>query len=143
MDNKEKVIKANRKNEHIACQNAMEFYLAVGQLMYFYCSRSQAQKLHYDVLWRGIASAKSVEDIKKEQRKHFQKYAYDIDTDNSRFNKMLSIVSSYEPEVEEPINLDALFYGFATSNIIYYKDEDKDAKGKEKNKEAADNEEGK
>lgn len=125
---KEKVLKTNRKNEHIACRNAMEFYLAVGQLLYYYFSRSQAQKLHYDVLWRGIASAKSVEDIKKEQFKHFQKYAYDIDIDNPRFNNMLSIVSSYKPEEEEPINLDALFYGFAASNIIYYKDEDKNAK---------------
>jgi len=121
---KEKILKTNNKKEHIACQNAMEFYLAVGQLLNFYFSRSQAQKLHYDVLWRGIAAAKSVEDIKKEQRKHFQKYAYDIDTENSSFNNMLSIVSSYQPETEEPINLDALIYGFATSRII----EDNDAK---------------
>ncbi|ACV63758.1 hypothetical protein Dtox_3005 [Desulfofarcimen acetoxidans DSM 771] len=132
---KEKVLKTDSK-EYIACQSSMEFYLAVGQLLYYYFSLSEAQKLHYDVLWRGIASAKSVEDIKREHRKHFQKYAYAIDTDNSRFNNMLSIVSSYESKEEESINLDALFYGFASSSIIYYKDKDKDKKGNEKNKEA-------
>jgi CRISPR-associated protein Csh1 len=126
---KDKVINTDSRKEHIACQSALEFYLAAGQLLYYYFSRSQAQKLHYDVLWRGIASAKSVEDIKKEHRKHFQKYAYDIDIDNFRFNHMLSIVSSYEPEQEEPINLDALFYGFAASSIIYYTDKAKDSKG--------------
>ncbi|AGL00108.1 hypothetical protein [Desulfoscipio gibsoniae] len=140
---KEKVTKTDSKKEHVACQSAMEFYLAMGQLLYYYFSRSKAQKLHYDVLWRGIASAKSVEDVKREHRKHFQKYAYDIDIDYSRFNNMLSIVSSYEPEEEEPINLDALFYGFAANSIIYYKDKDKDTKGNENNKEAAENEKGK
>ncbi len=121
---KDKILKTDSKKEHIACQSAVEFYLAVGQLLYFYFSRSQAQKLHYDVLWRGIASAKNVADIKKEHRKHFQKYAYDINIDDYRFNSMLSIVSSYEPAEEEPINLDALFYGFAASSIIYYKNKD-------------------
>lgn len=108
----------------VACRNATEFYLAVGQLLYYYFSLSQAQTLHYDVLWRGIAAAKDTDDIKKEHRKHFQKYAYAIETTNPRFNNMLSVVSSYAPEKEEPINLDALFFGFAANNIIYYKNKE-------------------
>jgi len=119
---KEKII--NNTKEPVACQSATEFYLAVGQLLYYYFSLSQAQTLHYDVLWRGIVAAKDLEAIKTEHRKHFQKYAHAIDTSNPRFNKMLSVASSYVPEKEEPIDLDALFYGFATNNIIYYKRED-------------------
>lgn len=115
---KEKVLKTDGKKEHVACESAMEFYLAVGQILYYYFSKSEAQKLHYDVLWRGIAAAKTVEEIKKEHRKHFQKYAHAINVDNSCFNKMLSIVTSYDPQEEEAVNLDALFYGFAANNII-------------------------
>lgn len=125
---KEKVLTTDNKNKLIACQDSLEFYLAVGQILYYYFSKSAAQKLHYDVLWRGIAAAKSVEDIKKEQYKHFRKYAHAIDVDNPRFNNMLSIVSSYEPQKEESINLDALFFGFAANNIIYFTDKDKEKK---------------
>lgn len=118
---KEKVLMTK---EPVACQSATEFFLAVGQLLYYYFSLSEAQTLHYDVLWRGIAAAKDLKDIKAEHRKHFQKYAHAIDINNPRFNKMLSIASSYAPENEEPVDLDALFYGFAANNIIYFKKED-------------------
>ncbi|MEL7566487.1 MAG: hypothetical protein AAGU27_16605 [Dehalobacterium sp.] len=138
---KEKVLKTDSKKEHVACESAMEFYLAVGQILYYYFSLSAAQRLHYDVLWRGIAAAKTVEEIKKEHRKHFQKYAHAIDVDNPRFNKMLSVVTSYDPKEEESVNLDALFYGFAANNIIYFTDKDKEKKNQEKNKEAAQDEE--
>ncbi|KLU60524.1 hypothetical protein CEB3_c33750 [Peptococcaceae bacterium CEB3] len=120
---KEKVLNTEKRKESAACQNAVEFYLAVGQLLYYYFSLSEAQKLHYDVLWRGIASAKDLEGIKKEHWKYFQKYSYAIDTNNPRFNNMLSVVSSYTPEQDEPINLDALLYGFAANSIIYYKED--------------------
>lgn len=121
---KEKVLKTENRKGHLACQSAVEFYLAVGQLLYYYFSLSAAQKLHYDVLWRGVAAAGTVEDIKEEHYKHFQKYAHAIDTDNPRFNHLLSIVSSYEAEKAEPVNLDALFYGFAAGSIIYYKEKE-------------------
>lgn len=107
-----------------SCQGAVEFYLAVGQLLYYYFSLSQAQTLRYDVLWRGIAAAKDLKDIKEEYRKYFRKYAHDIDINNPRHNNMLSVASSYVPEKEEPIDLDALFYGFAADNIIYYKNKE-------------------
>ncbi len=107
-----------------SCQSAMEFYLAVGQLLYYYFSLSQAQILHYDVLLRGITVAKDLEDIKKEYLKYFNKYAYAIDYNNPRYNNMLSVASSYTPEKEEPIDLDALLYGFASKNIIYYKNKE-------------------
>lgn len=119
---KEKVLKTENRKEHVACQSPVEFYLAVGQLLYYYFSLSAAQKLHYDVLWRGVAAANTVEEIKREHLKHFRKYAYAIDLDNPRFNHLLSVVTSYEPEKGESVNLDALFYGFAASSIIYYKD---------------------
>ena len=123
-DLKAKVLNTDKNREPVTCQSNTEFCLAVGQLLYYYFSLSQAQKMQYDVLWRSVAAAKNLEDIKREQRKHFQKYAYCIDTNNSRFNNMLSIVSSYVPEKEESIDLDALFFGFATSNIIYYKNKE-------------------
>lgn len=110
--------------ETAACQSAMEFYLAVGQLLRYYFSLSQAQTLHYDVLWRGIAAAKDLKSIKEEHRKYFQKYAHVIDINSPRFNNMLSIASSYVPEKEEPIDFDALLYGFAANNIIYYKNKE-------------------
>ena len=123
-DLKAKVLNTDKNREPVACQSNTEFYLAVGQLLYYYFSLSQAQKINYDVLWRSLAAAKNLEDIKREHRKYFQKYAYSIDTNSPRFNNMLSIVSSYVPEKEEPIDLDALFYGFAASNIIYYKNKE-------------------
>lgn len=123
-DLKDKVLNTDKNREPVTCESNMEFYLALGQLLYYYFSLSQAQKMQYDVLWRSVAAAKKLEDIKKEHRKHFQKYAYSIDINNPRFNIMLSIVSSYVPEKEEPIDLDALFYGFAANNIIYYKNKE-------------------
>jgi CRISPR-associated protein Csh1 len=119
---KERVLNTQNRKEHVACRNGVEFYLAVGQLLYYYFSLSAAQKLHYDVLWRGVAAAKTAEEVKREHYKHFQKYAHAIDLDNPRFNHLLSVVTSYEPEKGEPVNLDALFYGFAASSIIYYKE---------------------
>lgn len=106
------------------CLDELEFYLAVGQLLRYFFSLSQAQALQYDVLWRGITAAKDVADIKKEYRKHFQRYAHEIKINSPRFNNMLSVASSYLPEKEGPINLDALFYGFAAESIIYYKDKE-------------------
>lgn len=123
-DLKAKVLNTDINREPVTCQSNIEFYLAVGQLFYYYFSLSQAQKINYDVLWRVVVPAKNLEDIKREHRKYFQKYAHSIDTNNPRFNNMLSIVSSYVPEKEESIDSDALFYGFAASNIIYYKNKE-------------------
>lgn len=123
-DLKAKVLNTDINKEPVTCQSNIEFYLAVGQLFYYYFSLSQAQKINYDVLWRVVVPAKNLEDIKREHRKYFQKYAHSIDTNNPRFNNMLSIVSSYVPEKEESIDSDALFYGFAASNIIYYKNKE-------------------
>ncbi|ABI69106.1 hypothetical protein [Syntrophomonas wolfei] len=114
-----------------SCENDLEFYLAVGQLLRYFFSLSQAQTLHYDVLWRGITAARDAGDIKTEYRKYFQRYAHEININNPRFNNMLSIASSYLPKKEEPINLDALFYGFAADKIIYYKDKEDDKNDKE------------
>lgn len=119
LDLKDKVLNSK---DTASCQNDLEFYLAVGQLLRYFLSLSQAQVVHYDVLWRGITGARNVGDIKKEYRKHFQRYAHEININNPRFNNMLSIASSYAYEEEGPINLDALFYSFAAENIIYYKD---------------------
>ncbi|SHK00039.1 hypothetical protein [Desulforamulus aeronauticus] len=120
---KERVLHTENRKEHIVCQSSVEFYLAVGQLFYYYFSKSAAQKLHYDVLWRAVVAASNVEEVKRENFKHFKKYGHEIDLSNPRFNHLLCVVTSYEPVEEEPINLDALFYGFAVSNIIYYKEE--------------------
>lgn len=121
---KDKVLSKN-KNEHIACQNSLEFYIAAGQILYYYFSLSEAQKMHYDVFLRGIVSAKNIQTIKDEHYKYLHKYSYAIDYNNQRFNNMLSIVTSYAPENEESIDRDALLYGFAANNIIYFKDDDK------------------
>ncbi|MGI6605592.1 MAG: hypothetical protein ACOX2X_00805 [Peptococcia bacterium] len=121
---KVKVLNTDKNREPVTCESNTEFCLAVGQLLYYYFSLSEAQKISYDVLWRIITAAKDAEGLKREQKKYFQKYAYRIDTNNPRFNNMLSIVTSYVPEKEEPADIDALLFGFVTSNIIYLKKED-------------------
>lgn len=116
---KEKVI--NRRNT-VNCQNALEFHLAVGQLIRYFFRLSEAQSVNYDELWRSIMGAKNIEDIKKEYRRLFQRYAYKININNPRFNNMITVASSYKPQQDEPVNLDALLYGFAADNIILFKE---------------------
>lgn len=132
---KDKVLDKDNK-EQIICQDSVEFYLAVGQTLYYFFSLSEAQRINYDVLWRGIVSTSNAAGVKAEHNKYFKKYAHAINIDNPRFNRLLCIVTSYAPAEEEPVNLDALLFGFAADSIIYYKDKkDNEDKSKDSDKE--------
>jgi CRISPR-associated protein Csh1 len=118
---KEKVL---AKKENAFCESKTEFYLAAGQLLRYLLSRSQAQKANYDVLLRGVLAANSAAGVKEQVNKLLTKYSYDVEITNPRFNRMLTIVNSYDVDVTEAIGLDALLCGFATESIIYFKNEE-------------------
>ncbi len=120
---KERVINAKKQEDPVTCKEPVEFYLAAGQLLYYYFSKSQAQQVNYDMLWRIAGTEKTAAGIKKEHYKYFQRYAHAINLNDPRFNYLLKLIASYEPDKEEPVNLDALFYGFAASNLIFFKEE--------------------
>lgn len=112
------------KDSNAFCENGTEFYMAAGQILNYLLSLSKAQKVTYDTLLRGVLGSATAESIKEQVNRYLLKYSYAIDTKNPRFNRMLTIVNSYDGNDGEKACIDALLCGFATDNIIYYKNKE-------------------
>lgn len=104
------------KNAEVFCNGEIEFYLASGQLLKYLFGLSKAQKMHYDVLFRGIGTSKNAEDVKEYLIQYIAKYGHAVDVGDKKFEKLLSIVTSYQGE--ETAMIDVILCGFATNNII-------------------------
>lgn len=106
------------KDGNAFCESEIEFYMAAGQILCYLISLSKAQKVTYDTLLRGVLGSATAESIKEQVNHYLLKYSYAIDTKDHQFNRMLTIVNSYDAQDGEKTCIDALLCGFATDSII-------------------------
>lgn len=109
-------------SENQVCDDDMEFYFAAGQLTRYLISLSEAQKMNYSIL-DPILNAKNAEKIKMEILGLIKRYSHAIDEKSGRVNSLISMVMGYVPEVPSVVIYDAFIAGFASKNIIYYKED--------------------
>lgn len=98
-----------------------EYYFCVGQLTYYLCSLSEADKIKQSV-YNSILKVKNNENLEKALKDLYIKYNYKIDINSTRFNKFNSMIKGYKPETK--VNTDMIICGLSVNNIIYSKKED-------------------
>jgi CRISPR-associated protein Csh1 len=118
---KEKIID-DKPGEDQQCSGDYEFYFDLGQLTKYLVSCSQAEKVNYSII-DPILNAKDSQKIKNEVIKLIKKYSYALNANSTRLNKLISMVMIYKPENATEVLYDAFLAGFASENIIYYKEE--------------------
>lgn len=119
---KQKVID-NRTIENQICESDLEFYYAAGQLVRYLISLSQAQNINYNMI-DPILNARDSNKIKKELHGLIKKYSHAISADkkSKRTDALIAMVMGYYPDNPAEVEYDALIAGFASHNIIYYKE---------------------
>jgi CRISPR-associated protein Csh1 len=120
---KKKIID-NKSDENQVCDSDIEFYFAAGQLTRYLISLSQAQKMNYSII-DPILNAKDSNKVKMEIYNLIKKYSHAIDEKSMRVNPLIALVMGYNPENPSEVIYDAFIAGFASKNIIYYKEESK------------------
>ena len=120
---KQKVVD-NKTNESQICESDIEFYYAAGQLARYLISLSQAQSINYDMV-DPILNARDSNRIKKEIYGLIKKYSHAISADkkSKRSDALIALVMGYNPNNPTEVEYDALMAGFASHNIIYYKED--------------------
>ncbi|HOJ11448.1 MAG TPA: hypothetical protein PK733_12775, partial [Clostridiales bacterium] len=128
---KEKIID-NKTDEYKQCDSDSEFYFSSGQLTRYLISCSQAERVNYNII-DPILNARDSRKIKNEVMKLIDKYSHALSTKSSRLNNLISMVMGYEPESPDKVLHDIFLAGFASKNLIYYKE--KEESKNEKNNE--------
>lgn len=100
-----------------------EYFYAVGQVTYYFVSLSETkEKTHF--LANPFFNVKNDVVLKEKLRQFFKKYNYKINFGKGRFEKMLGLISGYEPD--GPVLQDAIIAGYLRKNLIYEKTEKKE-----------------
>lgn len=118
MENILKKIEISFKNkEKLELENDEEFYFVIGQLVYYFCSKSKAKNLQMQVV-NTFLKSKSLEKIKEKLNKLFTKYNHDINFNDHRIKNLYSEVLLYKVKDEEVVS-DMLLAGFLSENVFY------------------------
>lgn len=104
--------------EQSTIESDKEYAIAVGQLVNFFMSLSNASKPKHAML-NPILNIKSDEKLKQELKKLFTKYNHSIERKGRRFNNLYAMVAAYTPE--QGIEEEGLIYGYLTNSLIYKK----------------------
>ena len=106
------------RKEDSAIESDTEYFYAVGQLVYYFISLSQAkEKVH--ALANPFFNTVDNQVIKQRLHKYFMKYNYQIKFNSYQFNRMYAMVREYEPDGK--VLQDDLFAGYIGNNLIYEK----------------------
>ena len=106
--------------ETVGFADDKEYYFGVGQVLYFFLSKSRMAKKNLS-LANPLFCAKSDEVIKKKLRQMFIKYNYDIILNTKRFHNLYSMISIYKPD--HAVDQDMMIAGFLCDNLLYEKKE--------------------
>lgn len=101
-----------------------EYYYAVGQLVYYFLSKSRAKDKPLSFV-NVFLNARNDEEIKEKLRTLFKKYNYLIPNYSMRLQALYSAVKRYKPKTDlrTARNLDMLEAGFTGYNFIFKKKE--------------------
>lgn len=111
----------DKTDNNIYCESDTEFFYYSGQLVRYLVSKSQAQSPNYYII-KPLLTAQEPEKFKKEIYSLHNKYSYDINIASPRYNKLLAAVMGYEYLHETIEKFDAFLAGFASKNMIYFKE---------------------
>src|SRR5699024_6245685 len=95
------------------------FGFALGQSLYYLLSLSEAADKNHSLILP-ILQTKKLKRMKELTNNIYQKYSYAIGMNNRRFNKLISMIMSYEGS-EKVDQQEMIIAGFTSSNIIYEK----------------------
>jgi len=122
---KDKVIDIKPEDEYKQCESDSEFYYTAGQLTRYLISCSQAAKVNYNLI-DPILNAKDLNKIKSEIIKLITKYSYAINIRSYRINALISMVMGYEPKNPADVLHDIFLAGFASKNLVYFKEKEEE-----------------
>ncbi|HWQ93494.1 MAG TPA: hypothetical protein VN673_17640 [Clostridia bacterium] len=105
-------------------ESSAEFYLATGQLLYYMMCCREGQNINYDLALRDFITARNAQVVKDQLLKKWRPTMYKDTIWNPRFNKLLSIVRTYNAPAKELVDIDALIAGFCNKNLVYMKKEE-------------------
>ena len=105
-----------------AIQSDEEYYFAVGQLVNYFISLSKTKKKMHS-LANPFFNAKKDSILKTKLEHCFKQYNYAIATNRVRFNKLYSMVASYQPD--GVVLSDYMIAGYLTKCFIFYKSNEK------------------
>lgn len=106
--------------------NDVQYLFAVGQLAYYFISRSKGKKKPLS-LAKPFINARNDSFIKTRLKALYNKYDYDIESYATKFKNMYAMVSSYK--LEGNIDSDMIIAGYLHSNMLYEKNDIEEAKG--------------
>ena len=101
-------------------ENDDEYYFLIGQVAYFLLSKSKASKLTQDVT-EPFIRASNVKVLNQEVRCLYEKYNYDVNLRDKRFNNIYSQILLCEPESSVKNNKDIILAGMLSDNMFYAK----------------------
>ncbi len=107
--------KINRK-EYDQIESDEEYFYAVGQLVYYFISLNKSKDKKHS-LANPFFNARNNELLQKKITQFFMRYNYIIGTTNLRFNKLYSMVTSYE--LTGKVKSEEIIAGYISSNLIY------------------------
>lgn len=100
--------------------NDDEYYFLVGQVAYFLLSKSKANKLTQDVT-EPFIKANNIKTLNQEIKCLYEKYNYDVNLKDSRFNNIYSQILLCEPDLKVKDNKDIILAGMLSENLFYMK----------------------
>lgn len=109
------VLKLNDENS-FDFDNEVEYSFAAGQIAYYILSKSKSHKKTHDKI-DPLINKKRVKDVNRELKFWFKKYAYTINQNDKKFNKIFSMIMAYDNEASS--NEDMFLAGYLSDNIMY------------------------
>jgi CRISPR-associated protein Csh1 len=106
------------RDVYVSIDNDDEYCYAVGQLVKYFLGLSKTGKKTYS-LANPFFNTREDKLLKERLKSLFLKYNYSEDMSGKRFEKLYSMICSYE--VENGLNQDVMIAGFISPNLIYEK----------------------
>ena len=103
--------------------NDEEYYFFIGQVARYFINMSKAEKKTH-MLINPLLNTKSREKVVNAISKMREKYSYDLNVDNRRFNNILKQIYTYESQTIENVLPKYILVGFLDDNLFYIKKEE-------------------
>lgn len=104
------------QSEYCVAESDSEYFYAVGQLVYYFISLSQAEKKVHS-LANPFFNVTDNKVLQKKITQYFMKYNYRMDVERRRVNQLYAIVSDYV--LEGKVCQEDIIAGYISSNLVY------------------------
>lgn len=101
-------------------ENDEEYYFSIGQLVYYFLSKSKSKKKMQSFINTFISIQKDIY-VKEKLRSLYKSYNYDMEINSNRIRNLYAMIELYKPYSK--IDKDMVIAGFLHSSLIYEKSE--------------------